>query len=156
MELDLLLLEEVARLLTGFLEGEWRAERSQEAGTTSQTGLPGHRSGEGGWRQPPEPLTLAAMEPPAHLGRLLANCKLEQSHQLPTSPASVSQHHHSLKPSEPECEVPLFGARKQEATEAGIDLGAEIDLEAAMGKAEMVQYLGPKLGRVSNTCNTFA
>lgn len=53
------------------------------------------------------------MEPPAHLGRLLATYKLEQvleqSHQLPTSPAVMSQHYRSLKPlSEPECEMPLL------------------------------------------------
>lgn len=38
----------------------------------------------------PEPLALAPVEPPAHLGRLLASRKLEQvlerSRRLPTSP----------------------------------------------------------------------
>ncbi|XP_027454966.1 uncharacterized protein C8orf58 homolog isoform X2 [Zalophus californianus] len=91
----------------------------------------------------PEPLALASKEPPAHLGRLLANRKLEQvlerSRQLPSSPASMSQRHRSLKPpSEPECEMPLFGAREQEATEA------ETDLEAGLEEAEVAGGLGPE------------
>ncbi|XP_029806205.1 uncharacterized protein C8orf58 homolog [Suricata suricatta] len=91
----------------------------------------------------PEPLGLAATEPPAHLGRLLANRKLEQvlkrSRQLPTSPVSMSQHPYSLKPPiKPECEMPLFGAGEQEATEA------ETDLEAGLEGAEMVGGLGPE------------
>ncbi|XP_025729783.1 uncharacterized protein C8orf58 homolog isoform X2 [Callorhinus ursinus] len=91
----------------------------------------------------PEPLALASKEPPAHLGRLLANRKLEQvlerSRQLPSSPASMSQRHLSLKPpSEPECEMPLFGAREQEATEA------ETDLEAGLEEAEVAGGLGPE------------
>ncbi|XP_064441485.1 uncharacterized protein C8orf58 homolog isoform X4 [Mirounga angustirostris] len=84
----------------------------------------------------PEPLALASTEPPAHLGRLLASRKLEQvlerSRQLPTSPASMSQRPRSLKsPSEPECEMPPFGAGEQEATEA------ETDLEAGLEEAEV-------------------
>ncbi|XP_027970172.1 uncharacterized protein C8orf58 homolog isoform X3 [Eumetopias jubatus] len=91
----------------------------------------------------PEPLALASKEPPAHLGRLLANRKLEQvlerSRQLPSSPASMSQRHRSLKPpSETECEMPLFGAREQEATEA------ETDLEAGLEEAEVAGGLGPE------------
>ncbi|XP_021554618.1 uncharacterized protein C8orf58 homolog isoform X2 [Neomonachus schauinslandi] len=91
----------------------------------------------------PEPLALASTEPPAHLGRLLANRKLEQvlerSRQLPTSPASMSQRPRSLKsPSEPECEMPLFGAGEQEATEA------ETDLEAGLEEAEVAGGLGPE------------
>ncbi|XP_077925642.1 uncharacterized protein C8orf58 homolog isoform X6 [Halichoerus grypus] len=90
----------------------------------------------------PEPLALASTEPPAHLGRLLANRKLEQvlerSRQLPTSPASMSHRPRSLKPpSEPECEMPLFGAGEQEATEA------ETDLEAGLEEAEVLQTQRP-------------
>lgn len=70
----------------------------------------------------PEPLALPT-EPPAHLGRLLASRKLEQvlerSRLLPTSPASLSQHHRSPRPpGKPECEMPLFGAGDQEALKA--------------------------------------
>ncbi|XP_039099741.1 uncharacterized protein C8orf58 homolog isoform X2 [Hyaena hyaena] len=91
----------------------------------------------------PEPLALAATEPSAHLGRLLANCKLEQvlerSRQLPTSLVSMSQHPYSLKPPiEPELEMPLFGAGEQEATEA------ETDPEAGLEGAEVVGGLGPE------------
>nr|XP_012418498.1 PREDICTED: uncharacterized protein C8orf58 homolog [Odobenus rosmarus divergens] len=91
----------------------------------------------------PEPLALASKEPPAHLGRLLANRKLEQvlerSRQLPSSAASMSQRHRSLKPpSEPECEMPLFGTREQEAIEA------ETDLEAGLEEAEVAGGLGPE------------
>ncbi|CAD7672567.1 unnamed protein product [Nyctereutes procyonoides] len=61
------------------------------------------------------------------LGRLLAGCKLEQvleqSHQLPASPTSMSQYHHS----------PKRGARLQEATEV------EIDLEEAEGLCHLEQ-----------------
>lgn len=85
----------------------------------------------------PEPLALAATETSAHLGRLLANRKLEQvlerSRQLPTSLVSMSQHPYSLKPPiEPELEMPLFGAGEQEATEA------ETDPEAGLEGAEVV------------------
>lgn len=83
-----------------------------------------------------EPLALP-VEPPAHLGRLLASQKLEQvlerSSQLPTSPASLSQHRRSPKPTrKPEYKVPLFGARDQEATKA------ETDQEAGPEEAEVV------------------
>ncbi|XP_032711729.1 uncharacterized protein C8orf58 homolog isoform X4 [Lontra canadensis] len=89
----------------------------------------------------PEPLAFAPVEPPAHLGRLLANRKLEQvlerSRQLPTSPASMSRHCRSLNPPcEPESQVPPFGAGEQEATEA------ETDLEAGLEEAE-AGGLGP-------------
>lgn len=95
----------------------------------------------------PEPLALASTEPPAHLGRLLANRKLEQvlerSRQLPTSPASMSHRPRSLKPpSEPECEMPLFGAGEQEATEA------ETDLEAGLEEAEVVSVSSQAGSRV--------
>ncbi|XP_015441702.1 uncharacterized protein C8orf58 homolog [Pteropus alecto] len=78
----------------------------------------------------PEPLALP-MEPPAHLGRLLASSKLEQvlerSRQLPTSPACLSQHHRSLRPpSKPGCEMPLFGAGDQEAMKAGSPLPGSV------------------------------
>ncbi|XP_045313304.1 uncharacterized protein C8orf58 homolog isoform X5 [Leopardus geoffroyi] len=92
----------------------------------------------------PDPRALAAMEPPAHLSRLLANRKLEQvlerSRQLPTSPVGMSQHQYSLKPPiKSECEMPPFGAGEQEATEAETDLeagleGAEVDPEAVEGE----------------------
>ncbi|XP_032711727.1 uncharacterized protein C8orf58 homolog isoform X2 [Lontra canadensis] len=90
----------------------------------------------------PEPLAFAPVEPPAHLGRLLANRKLEQvlerSRQLPTSPASMSRHCRSLNPPcEPESQVPPFGAGEQEATEA------ETDLEAGLEEAEVAGGLGP-------------
>ena len=63
---------------------------------------------------------------------------LKLSHQPSTSPASMS-HHHSLKsPSKPECEMPLFGVREQEATVA------ETDLKADLEEAEVVGDLGPK------------
>ncbi|XP_004763334.1 uncharacterized protein C8orf58 homolog isoform X2 [Mustela putorius furo] len=91
----------------------------------------------------PEPLALAPVEPPAHLGRLLANRKLEQvlerSRRLPTSPASMSRHCSSLNsPCEPERQVPPFGAGEQEATEA------ETDLEAGLEEAEVAGALGPE------------
>ncbi|XP_045854491.1 uncharacterized protein C8orf58 homolog isoform X2 [Meles meles] len=91
----------------------------------------------------PEPLAFAPVEPPAHLGRFLANRKLEQvlerSRQLPTSLASMSRHRSSLNPRcEPECQAPLFGAREQEATEA------ETDLEAGLDEAEVAGGLGPE------------
>lgn len=48
-------------------------------------------------------------------------------------------HHLSLKsPSKPECEMPLFGVREQEATVA------ETDLKADLEEAEVVGDLGPK------------
>ncbi|XP_059782889.1 uncharacterized protein C8orf58 homolog isoform X8 [Balaenoptera ricei] len=82
-----------------------------------------------------EPLALGAMEPPAHLSRLLASRKLEQvlerSRQLPTSSASLSHYRSPKPPSNPECEMPLFGAGGQEATEA------ESDLEAGLEEAEV-------------------
>ncbi|XP_036169489.1 PDZ and LIM domain protein 2 isoform X7 [Myotis myotis] len=83
----------------------------------------------------PEPLALP-MEPSAHLGRLLASQKLERvlerSSQLPTSPASLSHHHRSRKPTrKPEYEMPPVGARDQGAT------NAETDLEAGLGEAEV-------------------
>lgn len=91
----------------------------------------------------PEPRALASMEPPAHLGRLVASHKLEQvlerSRQLPASPAGAPPHHRSLKPpSKPQYDVPLFGAGEQEATEA------ETDLEAGLEEAEVVRGLGPE------------
>lgn len=90
----------------------------------------------------PEPMALP-MEPSAHLGRLLASQKLEQvlerSSQLLTSPASLSHHHSSLKPTrKPECEMPLFGARDQEATKA------DTDLEAGPEEAEVARGVGPE------------
>lgn len=83
----------------------------------------------------PKPLA-PPMEPPAHLGRFLASHKLEQvlerSRQLPTSPAGLSQHHHSPKlPSKLECETPLFGAGDQKPTKAEVE-------EAGPEEAEMV------------------
>nr|XP_027782968.1 uncharacterized protein C8orf58 homolog isoform X2 [Marmota flaviventris] len=82
----------------------------------------------------PEHLALDATEPPAQLGRLLANHKLgqvlERSRQLP----SVSGEHGSL--SKPQCGVSLFGAGEQETTEA------ETKLEAGL-EAEVVQGLDP-------------
>ena len=80
----------------------------------------------------PEPLALAALVPPAHLGQLLASCKLEQvlerSRHLRTSPASLSQHHRSPKPpGKPGCEMLLFGAGEQQATEAEAGLGAGLE-----------------------------
>ncbi|XP_037008725.2 uncharacterized protein C8orf58 homolog isoform X2 [Artibeus jamaicensis] len=90
----------------------------------------------------PEPLALP-MEPPAHLGRLLASQKLEQvldrSSQLPTSPVSLSQHRHSSKMTrKPQHEVPLFGARDQQAT------SAETDQEAGPEETEVVRGVGPE------------
>ncbi|KAM9081645.1 uncharacterized protein C8orf58 homolog isoform 2-T2 [Megaptera novaeangliae] len=89
-----------------------------------------------------DPLALGAMEPPAHLSRLLASRKLEQvlerSRQLPTSSASLSHYRSPKPPSNPECEMPLFGAGGQEATEA------ESDLEAGLEEAEVVGGLGPE------------
>ncbi|XP_053767939.1 uncharacterized protein C8orf58 homolog isoform X1 [Desmodus rotundus] len=90
----------------------------------------------------PEPLALP-VETPARLGRLLASQKLEQvlerSSQLPTSPASLSQHRHSPKPTrKPEYEVPLFGARDQEASKA------ETDREAGPEETELVRGVGPE------------
>ena len=82
-----------------------------------------------------ESLALGALEPPAHLSRLLASRKLEQvlerSHQLPVPPASLSQHCHSPK-LPPESEMPHSEARGQEATEA------ESDPEDGLGQAEVV------------------
>ncbi|XP_068408527.1 uncharacterized protein C8orf58 homolog isoform X1 [Eschrichtius robustus] len=89
-----------------------------------------------------EPLALGAMEPPAHLSRLPASRNLEQvlerSRQLPTSSASLSHYRSPKPPSNPECEMPLFGAGGQEATEA------ESDLEAGLEEAEVVGGLGPE------------
>nr|XP_058928056.1 uncharacterized protein C8orf58 homolog isoform X3 [Kogia breviceps] len=89
-----------------------------------------------------EPLAPGAMEPPARLSRLLASRKLEQvlerSRQLPTSSASLSQYRSPKPPSNPEYEMPLFGAGGQEATEA------ESDLEAGLEEAELVRGLGPE------------
>ncbi|XP_036089863.1 uncharacterized protein C8orf58 homolog isoform X2 [Rousettus aegyptiacus] len=89
----------------------------------------------------PEPLALPT-EPPAHLGRLLASRKLEQvlerSRLLPTSPASLSQHHRSPRPpGKPECEMPLFGAGDQEALKAEAE-AAELE------EAEVVRGLEPE------------
>ncbi|XP_037668740.1 uncharacterized protein C8orf58 homolog isoform X2 [Choloepus didactylus] len=91
----------------------------------------------------PEPLVLAAVEPPGQLDRLLASRKLEQvlerSRQLPISSASLSRHHRPLQLlSETECEVPLFGAGEQEAIEA------ETDLEAGLEEAEVMGRLEPE------------
>ncbi|XP_055283170.1 uncharacterized protein C8orf58 homolog isoform X1 [Moschus berezovskii] len=86
-----------------------------------------------------ESLALGALEPPAHLSRLLASRKLEQvlerSHQLSVPPTSLSQHCHSPRLS-PKCEMPHFEARGQEATEA------ESDLEDGLEQAEVVEDLG--------------
>uniref|UniRef100_A0A8C9PBN2 DUF4657 domain-containing protein n=1 Tax=Spermophilus dauricus TaxID=99837 RepID=A0A8C9PBN2_SPEDA len=75
----------------------------------------------------PEHLALDATEPPAQLGQLLANHKLEQvlerSRQLP----SVSGEHGSL--SKPQCGVSLFGAGEQETTEAETKLEAGLEAE---------------------------
>ncbi|XP_060011599.1 uncharacterized protein C8orf58 homolog isoform X8 [Lagenorhynchus albirostris] len=82
-----------------------------------------------------EPLALGATEPPARLSRLLASRKLEQvlerSRQLPTSSASLSHYCSPKPPSDPEYEMPLFGAGGQEATKA------ESDLEAGLEEAEV-------------------
>ncbi|KAM9622730.1 uncharacterized protein C8orf58 homolog [Trichechus inunguis] len=91
-----------------------------------------------------EPPTLAVMEPPAQLGRLLASHKLEQvlepSHGLPTSPARSSRQYCPLQPpSKPEYEVPPFGAGEQEATVA------ETGLEAGLEEAEVVGGLEAKV-----------
>ncbi|KAG3294386.1 hypothetical protein H1C71_040708 [Ictidomys tridecemlineatus] len=79
----------------------------------------------------PEHLALDATEPPAQLGRLLANHKLEQvlerSRQLP----SVSGDHGSL--SKPKCGVSLFGAGEQETTEAETKLEAGLEAEVVQG-----------------------
>lgn len=87
-----------------------------------------------------ESLALGALEPPAHLSRLLASRKLEQvlerSHQLSVPPTSLSQHCHSPKLS-PKCEMPHSEARGPEATEA------ESDLEDGLEQAEVVEDLGP-------------
>ncbi|XP_026947882.1 uncharacterized protein C8orf58 homolog isoform X5 [Sagmatias obliquidens] len=89
-----------------------------------------------------EPLALGATEPPARLSRLLASRKLEQvlerSRQLPTSSASLSHYRSPKPPSDPEYEMPLFGAGGQEATKA------ESDLEAGLEEAEVVGGLGPE------------
>ncbi|XP_070270189.1 uncharacterized protein C8orf58 homolog isoform X2 [Myotis yumanensis] len=92
----------------------------------------------------PEPLVLP-MEPSAHWGRLLASRKLERvlerSSQLPTSPASLSHHHRSRKPTrKPEYEMPPVGARDQGAA------NAETDLEAGLGEAEVGRGMGPEAG----------
>ena len=83
-----------------------------------------------------ESLALGALEPPAHLSRLLASRKLEQvlkrSHQLSVPPTSLSQHCHSPKLS-PKCEMPHSEARGPEATEA------ESDLEDGLEQAEVRQ-----------------
>ncbi|XP_027405683.1 uncharacterized protein C8orf58 homolog isoform X1 [Bos indicus x Bos taurus] len=88
-----------------------------------------------------ESLALGALEPPAHLSRLLASCKLEQvlkrSHQLSVPPTSLSQHCHSPKLS-PKCEMPHSEARGPEATEA------ESDLEDGLEQAEVVEDLEPE------------
>ncbi|XP_055435703.1 uncharacterized protein C8orf58 homolog [Bubalus kerabau] len=87
-----------------------------------------------------ESLALGALEPPAHLSRLLASRKLEQvlerSHQLSVPPTSLSQHCHSPKLL-PKCEMPHSEARGPEATEA------ESDLEDGLEQAE-VEDLGPE------------
>nr|XP_036880644.1 uncharacterized protein C8orf58 homolog isoform X2 [Manis javanica] len=90
----------------------------------------------------PEALVHAAMEPSAHLGRLLTSRKLEQvlerSRQLPTS-ASLSHQHHSLKPpSKPVYEMPPFGSGEQEAVQA------ETDLETGLEEAEVARGLEPE------------
>ncbi|KAM6220652.1 uncharacterized protein C8orf58 homolog [Rhynchocyon petersi] len=76
-----------------------------------------------------EPPTLAVMEAPAQLGRLLVSRKLEQvlerSHRLPTS-ASLSRQCCPLQPPSKN-EVPPFEAGEQEATEA--ETGLEVGLE---------------------------
>ncbi|XP_040098837.1 uncharacterized protein C8orf58 homolog isoform X3 [Oryx dammah] len=91
-----------------------------------------------------ESLALGALEPPAHLSRLLASRKLEQvlerSHQLSVPPTSLSQHCYSPKLS-PECEMPHSEARGPEATEA---TEAESDLEDGLEQAEVVEDLGPE------------
>uniref|UniRef100_I3N850 Chromosome 8 open reading frame 58 n=1 Tax=Ictidomys tridecemlineatus TaxID=43179 RepID=I3N850_ICTTR len=74
-----------------------------------------------------EPMGSPEHLPPAQLGRLLANHKLEQvlerSRQLP----SVSGDHGSL--SKPKCGVSLFGAGEQETTEAETKLEAGLEAE---------------------------
>lgn len=88
----------------------------------------------------PEPLALP-MEPSAHLASQKLQRVLERSSQLLTSPASLSQHHRSLKPiRKPEYEVPPFGTRDQGATKA------ETDLEAGLEEAEVVRGMGPEAG----------
>nr|XP_014333575.1 PREDICTED: uncharacterized protein C8orf58 homolog [Bos mutus] len=88
-----------------------------------------------------ESLALGALEPPAHLSRLLASRKLEQvlkrSHQLSVPPTSLSEHCHSPKLS-PKCEMPHSEARGPEATEA------ESDLEDGLEQAEVVEDLEPE------------
>ena len=82
-----------------------------------------------------ESLALGALEPPAHLSRLLASRTLEQvlerSHQLPVPPNSLSQHCHSPE-LPPESEMPHSEARGREATEA------ESDPEDGLEQAEVV------------------
>ncbi|XP_077008876.1 uncharacterized protein C8orf58 homolog isoform X2 [Tamandua tetradactyla] len=89
----------------------------------------------------PEPLALAAMDSPGELGRLLASRKLEQvrerSCQLPISAAGLPQHHqHPQLLSKTECEVALFGAGEQEATEAEADLEANLEEAEVVGRLE--------------------
>lgn len=86
----------------------------------------------------PKPLALP-MEPPAHPGRLLASRKLERvlerSRQLPTAPASLSQHHHAPKPpSKPQCEMPPFGAGDQKATKAEVDKAEVVSATLRLGE----------------------
>ncbi|XP_070315771.1 uncharacterized protein C8orf58 homolog isoform X1 [Odocoileus virginianus] len=87
-----------------------------------------------------ESLALGALEPPAHLSRLLARRKLEQvlerSHKLSVPSASLSHCHSPELP--PECEMPHYEATGQEATEA------ESDPQDGLEQAEVVEGLGPE------------
>lgn len=85
----------------------------------------------------PKPLALP-MEPPAHPGRLLASRKLERvlerSRQLPTPPASLSQHHRSPKPpSKPQSEMPPFGAGDRKATRAELEEAEVVSADSQAG-----------------------
>lgn len=74
-----------------------------------------------------ERLALAATEPPAQMGRLLASHKLEQVLERSRRLPSLSGHHGSLN--KPECGVSLFGAGEQETTEADTKLEAGLEAE---------------------------
>uniref|UniRef100_H0XVF4 Chromosome 8 open reading frame 58 n=1 Tax=Otolemur garnettii TaxID=30611 RepID=H0XVF4_OTOGA len=86
---------------------------------------------------------LGSPELPTQQGRFLASHKLEQmlerSHRLPTGPASLSGRRSPFQPpSKPECEVPLYGAGKQESSEV------HVDGEASLEATEVVEGPGPE------------
>lgn len=85
----------------------------------------------------PEPLALAAPEPPGQLGRLLASCKLEQVLKRSQVPPHLSAQHCAWPPaprSRPGCVMPMLGAG-QEPTEAKAEPEVEAEVVAVVPRA---------------------